>query len=147
MTPAGFPHSDILGSQLVCQLLEAYRRLQRPSSAPTAKASTMCSYKLDTKIKDARVHCAVLKVRAVPPTTGAYSALQSGSSRSGGPSSQSFDRPEVSFRPIPQDPTVCHVEVLAGLLTVPTPKGVLGRSATRKLPRRCSIRELSPVYV
>jgi len=53
----------------------------------------------------------------------------------------------VSFRPIPQDPTVCHVEVLAGLLTVPTPKGVLGRSATRKLPRRCSIRELSPVYV
>ena len=43
MTPAGFPHSDILGSQLVCQLPEAFRRLQRPSSAPTAKASTMCS--------------------------------------------------------------------------------------------------------
>lgn len=43
MTPAGFPHSDILGSKLVCQLPEAFRRLQRPSSAPTAKASTMCS--------------------------------------------------------------------------------------------------------
>jgi hypothetical protein len=43
MTPAGFPHSDILESKLACQLLEAYRRLLRPSSAPTAKASTMCS--------------------------------------------------------------------------------------------------------
>ena len=43
MTRAGFPHSDILGSQLVCQLPEAYRRPQRPSSAPDAKASTVCS--------------------------------------------------------------------------------------------------------
>ena len=49
MTPAGFPHSDILGSRFVCQLPEAYRRLQRPSSAPSAKASTVCPYKLDHK--------------------------------------------------------------------------------------------------
>ena len=42
MTAAGFPHSDILGSRFVCQLPEAYRRLQRPSSAPSAKASTLC---------------------------------------------------------------------------------------------------------
>ena len=40
--PAGFPHSEILESQLGCQLLEAYRRLLRPSSAPGAKASTVC---------------------------------------------------------------------------------------------------------
>ncbi len=40
---AGFPHSDILGSQLVYQLPEAYRRLLRPSSAPDAQASTVCS--------------------------------------------------------------------------------------------------------
>ena len=33
---AGFPHSEIFGSKLVCQLTEAYRRLQRPSSPPTA---------------------------------------------------------------------------------------------------------------
>src|SRR5699024_10418245 len=46
MTPTGFPHSDTLGSQLVCQLPEAYRRLQRPSSAPGAKASTECSSQL-----------------------------------------------------------------------------------------------------
>ena len=40
---AGFPHSDILGSTLAYQLPEAYRRLLRPSSAPDAKASTVCS--------------------------------------------------------------------------------------------------------
>ena len=33
---AGFPHSDIPGSKLICQLTEAYRRLSRPSSPPTA---------------------------------------------------------------------------------------------------------------
>ena len=36
----GLPHSEILGSKLVCQLPEAYRRLQRPSSPVAAKAST-----------------------------------------------------------------------------------------------------------
>ena len=41
MTPAGFPHSDIPGSQLGWQLPEAYRSLLRPSSAPDAKASTV----------------------------------------------------------------------------------------------------------
>src|ERR1700720_2641320 len=43
MTAAGFPHSEILESQPGCRLLEAYRRLQRPSSAPGAKTSTVCS--------------------------------------------------------------------------------------------------------
>lgn len=41
--PAGFPHSDTLGSKLAYQFPEAYRRLLRPSSAPDAKASTICS--------------------------------------------------------------------------------------------------------
>jgi hypothetical protein len=40
---AGFPHSEILGSRLDYQLPEAYRRFLRPSSAPDAKASTVCS--------------------------------------------------------------------------------------------------------
>ena len=67
MPPAGLPHSDTLESQLGCQLLEDYRRLLRPSSAPGAKASTVCPKKLDhRKLKDARVHCAVLKQRANP---------------------------------------------------------------------------------
>ena len=43
----GFPHSEISGSKLICQLPEAYRRLSRPSSPIIAKASTMCSYSLD----------------------------------------------------------------------------------------------------
>ena len=43
----GFPHSEILGSKLVCQLPEAYRRLPRPSSPVAAKASTVCAYSLD----------------------------------------------------------------------------------------------------
>ncbi len=37
-----FPHSEILGSKLACQLPEAYRRLRRPSSACHVKASTIC---------------------------------------------------------------------------------------------------------
>ena len=43
----GFPHSEIPGSKLVCQLPEAYRRLPRPSSPVIAKASTICAYSLD----------------------------------------------------------------------------------------------------
>jgi hypothetical protein len=76
MTTAGFPHSDIPGSQLGCQLPRAYRRLPRPSSAPDAKASTMRPYKLNhkpnTKNSDARVHYADLKQhtqRHQPTTT------------------------------------------------------------------------------
>ena len=64
MTRAGFPHSEILGSQLGWQLPQAYRGLLRPSSAPGAKASTVRSRQLDHK--DARVHCAILKQRPAP---------------------------------------------------------------------------------
>jgi hypothetical protein len=46
----GFPHSDIAGSKLVCQLPHAYRRLQRPSSPLIAKASTVCTSVLDHTI-------------------------------------------------------------------------------------------------
>jgi hypothetical protein len=41
-TGARFPHSEIPGSKSGCRLPEAYRRLPRPSSAPDAKASTVC---------------------------------------------------------------------------------------------------------
>src|SRR5437868_4259894 len=44
---AGFPHSDISGSMLVCQLPAAFRRLPRPSSPVIAKASTTCTQSLD----------------------------------------------------------------------------------------------------
>ena len=70
----GFSHSEILGSKLIYQLPEAYRRLLRPSSAPIAKASTVCSLKLDTLFFSLTwinpdqmlcVHYVVLKLRAV----------------------------------------------------------------------------------
>jgi hypothetical protein len=44
---SGFPHSDIYGSKLHCQLPVAFRRLARPSSPVIAKASTTCTYSLD----------------------------------------------------------------------------------------------------
>ena len=44
----GFPHSDIFGSRLICQLPEAFRRLSRLSSLVIAKASTTCTYSLDS---------------------------------------------------------------------------------------------------
>ena len=44
---SGFPHSDISGSTLHCQLPRAYRRLVRPSSPVIAKASTTCTCSLD----------------------------------------------------------------------------------------------------
>lgn len=44
---SGFPHSEIYGSKLVCQLPVTYRRLPRPSSPVIAKASAVCTYSLD----------------------------------------------------------------------------------------------------
>ncbi len=46
MTRARFSHSEIRGSTLAWQLPAAYRSLQRPSSASSAKASTGCPLKL-----------------------------------------------------------------------------------------------------
>ena len=53
---AGFPHSDICGSKLVCQLPAAFRRLPRPSSPVIAKASTACTYSLDPITANAPPH-------------------------------------------------------------------------------------------
>ena len=39
---SGFPHSEILRSQLGYQLPQAYRRFQRPSSPLDAKSSAVC---------------------------------------------------------------------------------------------------------
>src|SRR3990167_8283988 len=56
-----FPHSEISGSSFVCQLPEAYRRLLRPSSPLTAKASTICAYSLDhTTLKNSSCTMATL---------------------------------------------------------------------------------------
>jgi hypothetical protein len=68
---SGFPHSDISGSKLHCQLPRAFRRLVRPSSPVIAKASTTCTYSLDpiTLSSPSRTHATDHSFRA-PPATG-----------------------------------------------------------------------------
>ncbi len=64
----GFPHSEILGSKLVCQLPGAYRRLPRPSSPVIAKASTVCAYSLDhITPRSLRIICADCSLRCDIP--------------------------------------------------------------------------------
>jgi hypothetical protein len=50
ITGAGLPHSEIRGSMPVQRLTAAYRSRPRPSSAPGAKASTVCPYYLDGEL-------------------------------------------------------------------------------------------------
>src|SRR4029079_6707224 len=49
ITTRRFPHSEIPGSKVGQHLLRAYRSHPRPSSALSAKASTVCSCSLDRK--------------------------------------------------------------------------------------------------
>ena len=69
ITTGGFPHSEIPGSKSVQRLPRAYRSRPRPSSAPDAKASTVCPYSLIfiTEIKNTNYHYAVIKERAAVP--------------------------------------------------------------------------------
>ena len=46
-SPCGLPHSEICGYNAYLQLPAAYRSLSRPSSAPDAKAFTLCSFSLE----------------------------------------------------------------------------------------------------
>ena len=49
-SPYVFPHSEICGYNAHLQLPAAYRSLSRPSSAPDAKAFTLCSSSLELPI-------------------------------------------------------------------------------------------------
>ena len=63
ITTRGFPHSEIPGSTDSQLLTRAYRSHSRPSSAPGAKASTVCPSSLDhEEHRDCRY--GVFKVRA-----------------------------------------------------------------------------------
>src|SRR5437763_14383704 len=68
ITTRGFPHSDIPGSKVGQHLPGAFRSRPRPSSALSAKASTVCPCSLDRK---EHVCCryGVFKVRAVARPT------------------------------------------------------------------------------
>ena len=126
MSPAGFPHSEILGSKSGYRLPEAYRRFPRPSSVPGAKASTVRPCKLETKLshKDARVHCTVLNTRPGQPQANApatHTTQQqlddAGTDSTQGPGTPEGPAPPTPTHttarkdkvgPIPQDPTTCQ---------------------------------------
>jgi hypothetical protein len=92
ITTGGFPHSDIPGSKVVWHLPRAFRSLQRPSSAPSAKASTVRPYQLGI---DARARYGVSKVpaREVEPLLPSFC---SGAKKTAGETSQPAGRFRIS---------------------------------------------------
>ena len=64
ITSGEFPHSEIPGSQNGQLLPRAYRSRPRPSSALSAKASTVCPCSLDQKNTGNRCRYGVFKVHA-----------------------------------------------------------------------------------
>src|SRR5436190_2585052 len=71
ITSGEFPHSEIPRSKTGQRLPQAYRSRPRPSSALSAKASTVCPCSLDQKNTGYRCRYGVFKVRASssPPCT------------------------------------------------------------------------------
>ena len=106
MTTAGFPHSETLGSQPGCRLPEDYRRLQRPSSAPGTKTSTVCPYKLETRHY---MQKSTENRRCSRPLCSSQDT--DGTMRrdppSGRPRPQAVRESAHRKRLLPQDPTVC----------------------------------------
>ena len=74
---AGFPHSDIVGSKLYCQLPHAFRRLTRPSSPVIAKASTTCTYSLDPITLSSLPRTASYRQLVCAPTESTVGSMQS----------------------------------------------------------------------
>ena len=66
ITTGEFPHSEIPGSLTGQRLPRAYRSRPRPSSALSAKASTVCSCSLDRKNSGNRCRYGVFKVHTSP---------------------------------------------------------------------------------
>src|SRR5436305_6943769 len=64
ITSGEFPHSEIPGSKTGQRLPQAYRSRPRPSSALSAKASTVCPCSLDQKNTGYRCRYGVFKVHA-----------------------------------------------------------------------------------
>src|ERR1700730_14207276 len=121
MTGAGFPHSEILESQPGCRLLEAYRRLQRPSSAPGTKTSTVCPYKLDT-----RHYMHICRIQKMLASTMQFSRY--GRNHASGPPIREAPPQAVRVSALekrlpPQDPTVCSESIPPQALVPQPPQG------------------------
>ncbi len=108
-TRARFPHSDTLGSQLASQLPEAYRRLQRPSSAHRAKASTERP-KTPTK-NSTKTRTQPTKKRPVTHTQNCRKMLASTirfTTTTPTPNNQPQKPPSQQSTNLPKSPTVCQ---------------------------------------
>ena len=125
MSPAGFPHSEILGSKSGYRLPEAYRRFPRPSSVPGAKASTVRPCKLETKFKPQRcsrpLYSSQHTTRPTPGKRSRHTHHPATAGRRGygqHPGPRHSRRPGTTgppctheghrWGPIPQDPTTCQ---------------------------------------
>ena len=110
MTGARFPHSETPGSQPGCRLPGEYRRLQRPSSAPGAKASTVCPKKLGTT-KTLQTFCFAKKQEMLASTVQfSRNGQKPGPGQDIRPAGAPARKEETSRpqgRLFPQDPTVC----------------------------------------
>jgi hypothetical protein len=124
MTGARFPHSEIPGSKPGCRLPEAYRRLPRPSSAPDAKASTVCPQKLEhtrtikrSKMLASTVQFSKNKQQPNPNKPETRRADLAPHQEENKPALRHphrtplgevrYEKPEGFEGPFPQDPTVC----------------------------------------
>ncbi len=119
MTGARFPHSEIPGSKSGCRLPEAYRRLPRPSSAPDAKASTVCPKKLEHQNDQTTKRCSrpLCSSQTTTSTTTQTPSTRREGRRPGNQKKQTTtprsepDNIELPTRgrkgPFPQDPTAC----------------------------------------
>ena len=142
MTGAGFPHSEILESQPGCRLLEAYRRLQRPSSAPGTKTSTVCPYKLDTR--HYMQFCRLQKMLASTMQFSRYGRNHASRPpvREASPAGRSSQRRRKRLPP--QDPTVCSESLPPQALVPQLPRGEerTSRAAREGKPNsQCSTRK------
>ena len=142
MTTAGFPHSDTLGSQPGCRLPEDYRRLQRPSSAPGTKTSTVCPYKLDTRhymLNSAENRRCSRPLCSSQDTDGTMPQ----DPPTGGPREQAVRVSAHRKRLLPQDPTVCSESSPSQALVPRPPRGErTNRAAPEMRPNsQCSTRK------
>ena len=106
ITTRGFPHSDIPGSEVGQHLLRAFRSRPRPSSAPSAKASTVCPSSLDFNKKHRVCRYGVFKVRAaIKPQSGRPRAVSQNSAALETSWSTLFQASRTTGRPL-HDPVL-----------------------------------------
>jgi hypothetical protein len=98
ITTRGFPHSEIPGSKVGQHLPRAYRSRPRPSSALSAKASTVCPCSLDQKEHVMLPLWSFQGPRARAPHENAGPAFFDGSGRSLKTQQRGYDEVDVVSR-------------------------------------------------